>query len=93
MDERGELRLRQEFYELHQRRKIGAVDAGIVGLEGIGAIGDAVEQGGRAQGADPVARRREIGEIDFDDMPAFDSLEPPGRQVADRAVNIVAVFE
>jgi len=93
VNERGELALRQEFDELHQSREVGSVYPGIIGLEGIGAIGDAVEHGGRAQAFDHLSRRREIGEIDFEDMRAFDSREPPGRTGADRAIDVVAVLQ
>ena len=45
MDERGKVRFRQQFDELHQRQKVGPIDQIMIGLERIGAIGDAIEQG------------------------------------------------
>ena len=93
MDERDEIGLREEFDQLHQCREIGAVDEIVVGLEGIGAIGDAIEQRSGAELADHVARRRQIGEIDFENMPALDAVEPPGRQHAHHAIDVVAMFQ
>src|SRR4051812_23688647 len=76
VDERSETGLCQNLDQLHQCSEIGAIDERVVDLEGISAVGYAVEQSGGADLANHVACCRKIDEIDLDYMSALNTVEP-----------------
>lgn len=93
MNQCREFRFGKKLYQLNQRREVGPVDQCVIRLEGICAIGDAVEQGGWQDAGDHVARCREVIDVDLEDVPTVDRLQAPRGKLSDDPEYIGSVLQ
>ena len=90
MHERGQVIRCQQPGQCHEAGEVGPVDQLGVGLEGIGAVGGAVEHRARADRLDHLAQFRGAGQIDLQQVAPVQIGQAPGRQPAHHGRDVIA---